>query len=197
LFRRYFYFESNGDNGTIRFWIKYLLKRWELHIFVGSSVALLRINESLYAYSTFAIQSINFIIISLIVAVLSVIFLSGIQHYAESPEGMSHVSPFVKEFLRTLPDSWDDVKFIEGFPGKDVVLGRKFGNKWYIAGINGDTTTQKTFDLDLSKFKMKKGHLITDGAENASFAEEHLTLKADTKKKVTVKPAGGFVLVLE
>jgi hypothetical protein len=128
---------------------------------------------------------------------LSVIFLSGIQHYAESPEGMSHVSASAKEFLRTLPDSWDDVKFIEGFPGKDVVLGRKFGNKWYIAGINGDTTAQKTFDLDLSKFKMKKGHLITDGAENARFVDEQLTLQAGTRKKVTIKPAGGFVLVLE
>jgi alpha-glucosidase len=128
---------------------------------------------------------------------LSVIFLSGIQHYAESPEGMAHVSPFVKDFLRTLPDSWDDVKFIEGFPGKDVVLGRKFGNKWYIAGINGDTTTQKTFDLDLSAFKMKKAQLITDGDQNASFVEERLTLQADTKRKITVKPAGGFVLVLE
>jgi hypothetical protein len=110
---------------------------------------------------------------------------------------MAHVSASAKEFLRTLPDSWDDVKFIEGFPGKDVVLGRKFGNKWYIAGINGDTSTTKTYDLDLSQFKMKKGRLITDGDANASFVEEQLTLQAGTRKKVTVKAAGGFVLVLE
>ena len=96
-----------------------------------------------------------------------------------------------------MPDSWDDVKFIEGFPGKDVVLARKSGNKWYIAGINGDTTTQKTYDLDLSQFKAKKGQLITDGASNANFIEERLSLPADTKRKITVKPAGGFVLVLE
>ena len=127
---------------------------------------------------------------------LSVIFLSGIQHYAESPEGMAHVSASAKEFLRSLPDSWDDVKFIQGFPGKDVVLGRKFGNKWYIAGINGDST-QKAFDLDLSQFKMKKGQLLMDGPENASFIEERLAFPADSKKKVTVKPNGGFVLVLE
>ena len=109
---------------------------------------------------------------------------------------MAHVSESAKEFLRTLPDSWDDVKFIQGFPGKDVVLGRKFGNKWYISGINGDST-QKAFDLDLSQFKMKKGQLLMDGSENASFIEERLAFPADSKKKVTVKPNGGFVLVLE
>jgi hypothetical protein len=38
--------------------------------------------------------------------------------------------------------------------------------------------------------------LITDGDQNASFVEERLT-QADTKRRVTVKPAGGFVLVLE
>jgi alpha-glucosidase len=128
---------------------------------------------------------------------LSVVFLSGIQHFAESPEGMSHVPDFVKQFLRSLPNSWDDVKFIQGYPGKEVVLARKSGNKWYIAGMNGDSATEKTFDLDLSKFKMKKGQLITDGAENSNFIEERLTLQADTRRKITVKPSGGFVLVLE
>src|SRR5215203_3352860 len=127
---------------------------------------------------------------------LSIIFLSGIQHFAESPEGMTHVSAPAKEFLRTLPDSWDDVKFIQGFPGKDVVLARKFANKWYIAGINGDST-QKTFDLDLSQFKMKQGQLLIDGPENASFVEEQLAFPADLKKKITVKANGGFVLVLQ
>ncbi|RYD87574.1 MAG: glycoside hydrolase family 97 protein, partial [Sphingobacteriales bacterium] len=52
----------------------------------------------------------------------SVLFLSGIQHYAESPEGMGHVPDYVTGFLKTLPDSWDDVKFIDGFPGKYAVI---------------------------------------------------------------------------
>jgi alpha-glucosidase len=128
---------------------------------------------------------------------LSVIFLSGIQHYAESPDGMGHLPEYVKQFLRELPDSWDDLKFIDGFPGKFVVLGRRLGNKWYIAGINSDGTSGKTFDLDLSGFNKSKGHFITDGTENASFVEEHWSLQASKKKKISVKSNGGFVLVLE
>ena len=128
---------------------------------------------------------------------LSVIFLSGIQHFAESPEGMTQVPQYVKQFLRTLPDSWDDVRFIDGFPGKDILIGRRYGNKWYIAGINSDSTSEKTFKFDLSGFNKNHGHFITDGSENANFIEEDWKLQGNKEKQITVKPNGGFVLVLE
>ncbi|MDP2883616.1 MAG: glycoside hydrolase family 97 C-terminal domain-containing protein [Ignavibacteria bacterium] len=35
--------------------------------------------------------------------------------------------------MSTLPNWWDDVKFIDGYPGKIVVLARKTGGVWYIA----------------------------------------------------------------
>src|SRR5690606_17030037 len=79
----------------------------------------------------------------------SVLFLSGIQHYAESPEGMKHVSEDVQHFLRALPNSWDDVKFIDGYPGKYVIIARKSGDNWYIAGINGEMQ-EKQLALNLS-----------------------------------------------
>lgn len=40
---------------------------------------------------------------------------------------------FVQRFMSTLPNWWDDVKFIDGYPGKIVVLARKTGGVWYIA----------------------------------------------------------------
>lgn len=123
----------------------------------------------------------------------SVLFLSGIQHFAESPEGMQHVPENVQSFLRNLPGSWDDVKFIDGFPGKYVVIARKYKNKWYIAGINGEQT-EKKLTLNLAAFG-KKGTLITDGETPLSFSEKAIT----TKKKldISMPAAGGFVIVLE
>lgn len=123
----------------------------------------------------------------------SVLFLSGIQHFAESPEGMQHVPENVQAFLRNLPNSWDEVKFIDGFPGKYVVIARKYKSKWYIAGINGEQTT-KQLTLNLAAFG-KKGTLITDAETPLSFSEKAIS----TKKKldITMQAAGGFVLVLE
>lgn len=124
----------------------------------------------------------------------SVIFLSGIQHYAESPEGMSHVPGFVKSFLQNLPDYWDDVKFVDGYPGKLVVLARRSGNRWYIAGINGDSS-EKNIMLNLAWLKQKKGSLLTDGAAPLSFENQPVEISGDGKAGVTLKPNGGFVMI--
>lgn len=124
---------------------------------------------------------------------LPLLFTSGIQHLAETPEGMSHVPDYVKEHLRNLPSTWDDVRFIDGFPGKRVVIARRSGNKWYVAGINGENTG-KELTLDLS-FIPGKGRMITDGNTEFSFAQSEVTASRTTNIKV--KPAGGFVMVFE
>ncbi|RYY58622.1 MAG: glycoside hydrolase family 97 protein, partial [Chitinophagaceae bacterium] len=124
----------------------------------------------------------------------SVIFLSGIQHVAESPAGMSHVPAEVVAFLRHLPVQWDEVKFIDGYPGKSVVLARRAGGTWYIAGMNGEPVA-KTVNLDLSLFKGSKATLYTDGDTDLTFRVDQVTAAGSTT--VTMKPEGGFVLVVE
>lgn len=128
----------------------------------------------------------------------SVIYLSGIQHYAESPEGMKHVPENVRNFLRTLPDNWDDVKFIDGYPGKLYIVARKAGNKWYVAGINGENS-EKKLSLDLSFLKNKKGTLISSGKAGTepSFEFTAVTVPSSGKVDATVKGNDGFVLVFE
>lgn len=123
---------------------------------------------------------------------LPIIFQSGIQHFAEIPEGMAHMPAFVKPLLRALPTQWDDIRFIDGFPGKRVVLARRSGNTWYVAGINGERSNQQ-FSLDLS-FLKKSGKLITDDG-NGSLKEMQILPGKSTK--VDVSAAGGFVIVFD
>ena len=124
---------------------------------------------------------------------LPILFTSGIQHMAETPEGMAHVPDYVKQHLRSLPSTWDDIRFIDGFPGKRAVIARKSGNKWYVAGINGEGT-EKELTLDLS-FIPGKGKMITDGKEEFSFSQADIVPSRTTSVKL--KPAGGFVMVFE
>jgi alpha-glucosidase len=128
----------------------------------------------------------------------SVLFLSGIQHYAESPDGMNHVPEYVKDFLRNLPDSWDDVKFIDGYPGKLYVVARKSGSSWYVAGINGENT-DKQLTLDLSFIKNNTGDLITSGVDDdePSFKSERVSVSSSKKMNVTLKGNDGFVAVFK
>jgi hypothetical protein len=127
---------------------------------------------------------------------LSVLFLSGIQHYAQSPEGMTRVSEDVKNFLKTLPDYWDDVKFLDGFPGKYVVIARRSGDRWYIAGINGEITEKKV-DLDLAAFNKNKATIFTEGTNGELFSKTELNVLKEKNYSLTLKGNGGFVVALD
>ncbi|WP_255474287.1 glycoside hydrolase family 97 protein [Pontibacter qinzhouensis] len=125
---------------------------------------------------------------------LSVVFLSGIQHYADTPQGMKTVPAYVKDFMRQVPAVWDDSRFVDGYPGKLAVIARKAGDRWYVAGINGENS-EKKLQLDLSFIKKTKGEFITDGKEKASFQNNTVDLSANKTQEVILKPNGGFVMV--
>ena len=123
---------------------------------------------------------------------LSVLFTSGIQHIAETPDGMAAQKDFVKEYMRSLPETWDDVKFIEGHPGKFVILARKKGNIWYIAGINGEES-ERTLELNLPFIgKKSRGIIITDSDDAKSFFKKEINFTKPVK--ITMHPYGGFVI---
>ena len=126
---------------------------------------------------------------------LSVLFTSGIQHYAEIPEGMARAPQYVRDFLKAVPSVWDDVKLIDGFPGKYVVLARRAGDVWYVAGINAEKAP-RSLSLDLGSLAVRHGTLITDGhGGNLSFERE--AVSADKPLEITLAPRGGFVLTAE
>lgn len=131
---------------------------------------------------------------------LSVLFTSGIQHYAETPDGMAQAPDYVREFLRHVPSVWEDSKFIAGYPGKFVVFARKGAGRWYLAGINAESAEKKlTLDLqELAGVGVRGGNVIGDGAPgNLSFRQENVTLDADARLTLTVPANGGFVGVLQ
>ncbi|MBN2162220.1 MAG: glycoside hydrolase family 97 catalytic domain-containing protein [Pontiellaceae bacterium] len=126
---------------------------------------------------------------------LSVLFTSGIQHYAEIPEGLQKVPDYVKQFLKKVPSVWDDVRFIDGYPGKYVVMARLGDGRWYVTGINSETNA-KTLTFDLSPFKGRSGTLICDG-DDAGFAMKRIGRNEIGEFKISIPPNGGFVLLVE
>jgi hypothetical protein len=124
---------------------------------------------------------------------LSVLFQAGIQHYAEIPEVMKNQPGYVVDFMRNLPLEWDDVKFIDGYPGEYAIIARKYKGKWFVGGING-TTNDKVVSVDLSVLgTVTGGTIITDGENSRSFMKKDFTGSA---LNLTIKPYGGFVIEL-
>jgi hypothetical protein len=123
---------------------------------------------------------------------LSVLFTSGIQHIAETPWGMAAQQDFVREYMSALPTTWDDVKYIDGYPGKYVVLARKKGDTWYIAGINGENATRTVTITAPFVDTAAKGWMITDADGANTFAHTQFGFSRPTS--ITMQPYGGFVI---
>lgn len=128
---------------------------------------------------------------------LPVVFLSGIQHFVERPEGMRKASEGVRNFLRTLPTQWEETKFLAGYPGKDFVVARRYRNAWYIAGINGENKS-KSLTVNTDFLKGKSGYRITDSNENVRVALKMDAINTvSSTLNVEMAANGGFVCVVK
>lgn len=73
----------------------------------------------------------------------AVLFQSPVQHFALAPNNLTDAPSWAMDFMKEVPTLWDEVKFIDGYPGKYVVLARRHGTKWYVAGINAQAEPLK------------------------------------------------------
>jgi hypothetical protein len=126
---------------------------------------------------------------------LTVVFESALQHLADKPESYLVQPQQVQDFFGQLPTTWDEIRFLGGYPGESVILARRKGNDWYIAGLNGKDEAQRlTFSTSFIEGKVNK--VLTFG-DDATGQWKIGTGKL--KKSVTVdcQPRGGFVTVVK
>ena len=127
---------------------------------------------------------------------LSVVFESGIQHFADRVSGYSTstISAGAIAFLKQVPAAWDDTKYLLGYPGSFVVLARRKGFDWYIGGITGDTARSVTVPLPFltagSSYQMTR---IADGTSSTTFGEMLDTVASTGSIEVSMPLHGGFV----
>lgn len=128
---------------------------------------------------------------------LSVVFESALQHFADRPESYNTLPEKALEFLKKVPTTWDDTKLLDGYPGEKVIIARKKGGTWYIAGLNGKDIPQD-FKIDLNAIidKNVKIDIISDGKDNSSFTIKEITPGKNTPLQVNCLPRGGFTATL-
>ena len=130
---------------------------------------------------------------------LSVVFESGIQHFADRPEGYYQLPDAALSFLKDVPVAWDDTRFVDGYPGKLAVLARQKGETWYVGGIRSDRwDTNYTLDFSfLPEGKKYKLILISDGAYDSTFETKHLVITHESTVDFRLLRRGGFAAKLE
>ena len=124
----------------------------------------------------------------------AVLFQSSVQHFALAPNNLTDAPAWAIDFMKLVPTTWDEVRYIDGYPGKYVVLARRAGDKWYVAGINADEQPlKKTVTLPM----FDKGQQLTIYSDNPQLEGSVKTIKQNKKQQVTITiPQNGGVVIL-
>lgn len=124
----------------------------------------------------------------------SILFQNPIQNFALAPNNLTDAPAIAIDFMKKVPTTWDEVRFVDGYPGKYCVLARRHGNTWYIAGVNAQKEPLK-LKLDLPMLnKGDKVSLYSDDKKMQPGLKE-LTVKNPQAVQVTIQPQGGIVIV--
>lgn len=122
----------------------------------------------------------------------TVLFQNPVQNFALAPNNLKDVPAVCMDFMKRVPTTWDETRFVDGYPGKYVVLARRQGDTWYLAAVNAGKEPLK-LKLDLDMFAGKTVALYKDDKKG----EPELTslkVKENGKVQLEIRSQGGAVL---
>lgn len=125
----------------------------------------------------------------------AVLFQSCVQHFALAPNNLTDAPSWAVDFMKNIPTTWDEVKFVDGYPGKYVIIARRSGNTWYVAGVNAEKTAlTKKITLPMLNAGATAKMYSDDAQLNGSVKE----VKINKKKQMTVTiPCNGGLVIMQ
>jgi alpha-glucosidase len=129
---------------------------------------------------------------------LSVVFESGVQHYADSVQSYSALPTSAKQFLRQAPTAWDETRALAGEPGRSVIVARRDKETWYVGGLNGrDAAETVRVALNFLGFGNWTASIIRDGQQDRTLESATQRVTASSVVDVPMRGRGGFVMRLQ
>jgi len=105
------------------------------------------------------------------------------------------------DFLKIVPTTWDDIKFIGGYPDEYVAIAKRSDEKWFLAVMNN--SIGRSVDVNLN-FLPQGSYTIEMWADTKQSDKEPMELKKSEKSvksgdtiKITMAKNGGFVAVFK
>ena len=123
----------------------------------------------------------------------TVLLQNPVQNFALAPNNLKDVPAVCMDFMKRVPTTWDETRFVDGYPGKYVVLARRQGDTWYLAAVNAGKEPLK-LKLDLEMFAGKTVALYKDDKKG----EPELTslkVKENGKVQLEIRPQGGILCI--
>lgn len=121
----------------------------------------------------------------------AVLFQSPVQHFAMAPNNLTDAPEWAIDFMKKVPSTWDETRFIDGYPGRYVVLARRKASEWYIAAINAQ---KETLNLKVKLPMLAPGEILYY-SDSAGGNVKLLKYRKDKDVEITVPSNGGAVII--
>ena len=124
----------------------------------------------------------------------AVMFQSPVQHFALAPNNLTDAPAWAIDFMKKVPTLWDEVKYIDGYPGKYVIMARRHGDTWYVVGINAQKETLKV-EVELPMFAQGDVVKVYSDDKDLNGSLDDMKIKKNGKVKIEIPCNGGIVMV--
>ena len=125
----------------------------------------------------------------------AVLFQSPVQHFALAPNNLTDAPSWAIDFMKQVPTTWDEVRYIDGYPGKYIILARRHADKWYIAGVNAQ---KGTLNVKIHLPMIPTGEFVQVYTDNLQLEGSTKQVKMNKKQEVQLSiPCNGGVLIVK
>lgn len=108
-----------------------------------------------------------------------------------APNNLEDAPAWAVDFMKEVPTEWDEIRFIDGYPGRYVVMARRSGDKWYVAGINAEKEP-RVVSIDVPE-----GTEVILYSDDRNLAGSKKMVKPDKKGKLKLNiPCNGGALAV-
>ncbi|MDG9712955.1 glycoside hydrolase family 97 protein [Streptomyces sp. DH10] len=122
---------------------------------------------------------------------LTVAYESGLQMFAGTPESYD-ARPLARDYFDQVPAAWDDTRLLAGRPGREAVLGRRSGDRWFLGGVYAGSARKAEVPLTIGSGRWLV-ETIQDGADG--LVRNRQVLRGGDTLAVDVVANGGFAAI--
>jgi alpha-glucosidase len=124
----------------------------------------------------------------------AVIYEAGIQIFAERHDRLLGFEAV--DLLKALPSTWDELRFVDGYPASHAVFARRKGTGWFVAGFTGEARTASVPLGFLERGASYQAVVYRDGEDRAALIKEEKAVSSKDTLTVAMPKTGGFVVQL-
>lgn len=122
----------------------------------------------------------------------AILFQTPVQNFGLTPNNLQEMPKHVIDFMKEVPTTWDETMFIDGYPGRYVVLARRHGTRWYIAGINAEEK-EIVVPVTLSMLPDNTWEVYRDTKDRTP-QYDVVRPKKNKQIALTIQPGGGIII---